>query len=96
MSEHDIDIADMQCWIFRMAQTRWKKSPEACSKIFQDNDVFGFIATGVPFSNLFFQFASSPAYKMLFDYSTGLWMEGPDYLRDTFEDTLNPTDPVSA
>lgn len=20
MSEHDIDIADMQCWIFRMAQ----------------------------------------------------------------------------
>ena len=52
--------------------------------------------TGIPFSNLFFQFASSPAYKMLFDYSTGLWMEGPDYLRDTFEDTLNPTDPVSA
>ena len=45
MSEHDIDIADMQCWIFRMAQTRWKISPEACSKIFLDNDVFGFIAS---------------------------------------------------
>lgn len=42
--------------------------------------------TGVPFSSLFFQFASSPAYEMLFDYSTGLWMEGPDYLRNTFED----------
>lgn len=41
----------------------------------------------VPFSQAFFDFSSSPAYKMLFDYSTGLWMEGPDYLRDTFEDT---------
>ena len=45
MSEHDIDIADMQCWVFRMAQSKWKKTPEACSKIFQDSDVFGFIAS---------------------------------------------------
>lgn len=52
--------------------------------------------TGVPFSSLFFQFAVSPAYKMLFDYSTGLWMEGPDYLRYVFEDTLKSTDSVSA
>lgn len=44
MSEYEIDIADMQCWVFRMAQTRWKKSPEACAKIFQDNDVFGYIS----------------------------------------------------
>ena len=29
MSEHQIDIADMQCWVFRMAQSKWKKSPEA-------------------------------------------------------------------
>ena len=44
MSEHDIDVADMQCWIFRMAQIRWKKSPEACAKIFQDNHVLDFIS----------------------------------------------------
>ncbi len=25
MSEHQIDIADMQCWVFRMAQAKWKK-----------------------------------------------------------------------
>ena len=52
--------------------------------------------TGVPFSSLFFQFASSPAYKMLFDYSTGLWLDVPDYRVDHNEYTLNPTDPVSA
>lgn len=45
MSERQIDIADMQCWVFRMAQTKWKKSPEVCSKIFEDNDVFGFISS---------------------------------------------------
>ena len=43
--------------------------------------------TGIPFNEAFFQFAESPAYKTLFDYSTGLWMEGPDYLRNVFEDT---------
>lgn len=41
----------------------------------------------MPFDEAFFQFASSSAYKMLFDYSTGLWREGPDYLRGIFEET---------
>ncbi len=27
MSERDIDISDMQCWVFRMAQKRRGKSP---------------------------------------------------------------------
>ncbi len=44
--------------------------------------------TGVSFNDVFFRFVTSPAYKMLFDYSTGLWMEGPDYLRNIFEDTM--------
>ena len=44
MSERDIDIADMQCWVFRMAQTRWKMSPEACAKLFKENGVFDFIS----------------------------------------------------
>lgn len=46
--------------------------------------------TGVSFNDVFFRFVTSPAYKMLFDYSTGLWMEGPDYLREVFEDVVNP------
>ena len=44
--------------------------------------------TGVSFNDVFFRFVTSPAYKMLFDYSTGLWVEGPDYLRNIFEDTM--------
>ena len=44
MSEHEIDVADMQCWVFRMAQTKWKKSPEECAKIFQENNIMGFIS----------------------------------------------------
>lgn len=39
----------------------------------------------VSFDDAFFKFVSSGAYSMLFDYSTGLWMEGQDYLRETFE-----------
>lgn len=45
------------------------------------------VETGIAFDDAFFQFASSPAYRMLFDYATGLWMEGPDYLRSIFEET---------
>ncbi len=37
MHAQNIDIDDMQCWVFRMAQNRWKKSPEECVKIFQKN-----------------------------------------------------------
>ena len=44
--------------------------------------------TGVSFNDVFFRFVTSPSYKMLFDYSTGLWMEGRDYLRNIFEDTM--------
>ena len=44
MSERDIDISDMQCWVFRMAQKRWEKSPVECVAIFEKNDVLGFIS----------------------------------------------------
>ena len=51
--------------------------------------------TGIPFNQAFFEFVTSPAYKELFDYSTGLWREGPDYLRNIFEDTCETTESVS-
>ena len=35
MSERQISIADMQCWIFRMAQTKWKMSPKECAELFK-------------------------------------------------------------
>jgi hypothetical protein len=43
MSQNQIDIADMQCWIFRMAQTKWNMSPIECARLFKQYDVFGFI-----------------------------------------------------
>ena len=44
MSEYNIDIADMQCWVFRMAQSKWKMSPSDCSELFKKYDILGFIA----------------------------------------------------
>lgn len=44
MSEHQIDIADMQCWIFRMAQVRWKMSAKDCAKLFKKYNILGFIS----------------------------------------------------
>lgn len=40
----------------------------------------------IPFEKAFFEFATSPAYKALFDYDTGLWKEGPIYLQGFWQD----------
>lgn len=44
MSGYNIDIADMQCWVFRMAQSKWKMSPSDCAELFKKYDILGFIA----------------------------------------------------
>lgn len=44
MSGYNIDIADMQCWVFRMAQSKWKMSPSDCAELFRKYDILGFIA----------------------------------------------------
>lgn len=44
MSERQIDIADMQCWVFRMAQTKWKISSDDCANLFKKYDILGFIS----------------------------------------------------
>lgn len=49
-------------------------------KYAQNNDI--------SFSDAFFQFTNSRAYLALFDYDTGIWSEGPDYLMNFFEDTI--------
>ena len=38
MTEREIDIADMQCWVFRIAQTRWHISPIECAELFKKYD----------------------------------------------------------
>ena len=44
MSQRQIGIADMQCWVFRKAQTKWNMPPKRCAELFQKYDIFGFIA----------------------------------------------------
>ena len=43
MNERNIDIEDMQCWVFRMAQTRWKMPAKKCAKLFKEYDIWEFI-----------------------------------------------------
>lgn len=42
----------------------------------------------VPFEDALFMFSTSSTYQVLFDFETGVWREGPDYLRSLFEKSL--------
>ena len=44
MSKREKDIADMQCWVFRMAQTKWNMSAKDCTALFKQYDIFGYIS----------------------------------------------------
>lgn len=41
--------------------------------------------TGISFEQAISEFANSTTYQVLFDYETGVWREGPDYLRCLFD-----------
>ena len=34
MSKKQLEVMDMQCWVFRMAQIKWNMSPRDCAKLF--------------------------------------------------------------
>lgn len=42
----------------------------------------------IPFEDAFFDFTKSPIYELLFDYESGVWREGPDYLMALYEEVL--------
>ena len=44
MSQKQIGIADMQCWVFRHAQRKWKLSSSECTSIFKKYDLLGYIS----------------------------------------------------
>lgn len=44
MTTREMDIADMQCWVFRMAQSKWKMSAKDCIELFKKYDLLGFIS----------------------------------------------------
>lgn len=43
MKYNSVDITDMQCWVFRMAQKKWKLTAGQCAEIFKKYDILGFI-----------------------------------------------------
>lgn len=44
MTQEQLNIADMQCWLFRMAQEKWHISSEACAEIFKKYDLLNYIS----------------------------------------------------
>ena len=44
MSQEQINISHMQCWLFRLAQAQWNLSPEKTAEIFKQNDILGYIS----------------------------------------------------
>ena len=44
MTQAQIDIADMQCWLLRLAQKKWGVDPGWCARTFARQGVFDFIA----------------------------------------------------
>ena len=42
----------------------------------------------LPFEQVMLAFSQSKTYEALFDFSTQIWREGPDYLRGLFEEEL--------
>lgn len=43
----------------------------------------------IPFDQAMLAFASSKTYEDLFDFSTEIWKEGPDYLRGLYDEELS-------
>ena len=40
----------------------------------------------IPFEQAMLAFSRSMTYEALFDFSTGIWREGPDYLRGLYDE----------
>lgn len=43
MSLRDMDIADMQCWVFCMAQKKWRLDAASCARIFSRYGLFDYL-----------------------------------------------------
>ena len=41
---------------------------------------------GIPFERVMLDFSQSGTYEALFDFDTGIWKEGPEYLRSLYDE----------
>lgn len=44
MNKTQLGIANIQYWVFRMAQSKWKMTPKECAELFKKYDILGFIS----------------------------------------------------
>ena len=44
MSQEEIGISHMQCWLFRLAETTWQRSPSEIKAIFKKHKIFEYIS----------------------------------------------------
>ena len=44
MNKRQLGIANIQYWVFRMAQSKWKMTPKECAELFKKYDILGFIS----------------------------------------------------
>ncbi len=43
MSPRQSDIADMKCWLIRLAQTRWEMTAAEVARLFREAEVYSYI-----------------------------------------------------
>lgn len=44
MSQEQINISHMQCWLIRLAQLKWNKTAEEIAALFKQHEILDYIA----------------------------------------------------
>lgn len=44
MSQEQINISHMQCWLIRLAQSKWNKTAEEIATLFKEHGILDYIA----------------------------------------------------
>ncbi len=44
MSQAQVNISHMQCWLFRLAQSKWKKTAKETTELFKQYGLLDYIA----------------------------------------------------
>lgn len=76
------------------SETLDDQQKELCAVLVMRVMLEGYSAdAGISFEEALFRFTCSTTYETLFDFSTGLWREGPVYIREYFEEALKKSEP---
>ena len=51
-TDTDKDVNNMIVWVFRLAQTKWDKTPKECAQVFKNNNLYSAISDGYDYLHL--------------------------------------------